>query len=98
MLWLDDRMAFGSLFMNLTHAAQRLVPSAVKGKVKQLIRSAAPLTANRVLDSIYTAPSFQTVGENKLVWNRPPRIAKGPADPLPIPPPDLRMAYNTDAD
>lgn len=82
--------------MNLSNAAQRLVPSAVKGKVKQFIRKAAPLTANKILDSLYTPLPFEAAGENKLVWSRSTADAHGNGS-LPIPPAELRMSYNTDS-
>ncbi|HEV8606401.1 MAG TPA: class I SAM-dependent methyltransferase [Tepidisphaeraceae bacterium] len=84
--------------MNFTDAAQRLVPTAVKGKVKQLIRRAAPLTANGILNSMYWPLAFQSVSDHKLVWTRSTAATTSPNDPLPIPPPDLRMAYYADDD
>src|SRR5215208_2029484 len=79
--------------MNLTS----VVPASVKGKVKQLIRRADPLTANKVLDSLYSPLEFRSAGENKLVWSRSTTTASGPTGALPIPPAELRMAYNTNA-
>ncbi len=84
--------------MDFTHAAQRLVPTAVKGKVKQLIRSASPLTATRIIDSLYSPLTFENAGDHKLVWSRSTTSPRNPQDPIPIPPPDLRMTYNTDDD
>jgi len=84
--------------MDFTHAAQRLLPTAVKGKVKQLIRSASPITATRIIDSLYSPLTFHPAGHNKLVWSRSATAARNPNDPIPIPTPDLRMGYDTDDD
>jgi SAM-dependent methyltransferase len=84
--------------MNLTHAARKLVPSSVKGSVKKFIRRANPITANSILNSLYWPLGYQSAADHKLLWTRPPQQSRGPADSLPIPPPDLRMAYNTDDD
>ena len=81
--------------MSLT---QRLVPSAVKGKVKQFIRSASPLTASRIIDSIYSPIPFHSQGQNKHVWSRSTKSTRSAGDPIPVPPPHLRMGYDTDDD
>jgi SAM-dependent methyltransferase len=73
-----------------------LVPSPVKDEVRQRIREASSVDANRILAALYMPDrkKFEPA-QRKSVWHRPARQSSGHVA-LPIPPPELMMGYSKD--
>ena len=62
-------------------------------------RTKKPVGANEIIGSLYSPDfSFDPSQNAKLTWDVQRRIIEGPNDPLPVPPPELRMYYGTESD
>src|SRR5262245_20781034 len=54
------------------------------------------LTENDILRSLYTSPWTDTIVGGKTTWRRQKVELRSANDPIPLPPPNLRMGYAAD--
>ena len=85
------------MLRRILKSAARLVPSPVKDELKQRIREASSVDANRILGALYAPVRMKfEPAQRKSIWQRPAiRPSSGHAA-LPIPPRELMMGYSKD--
>jgi SAM-dependent methyltransferase len=91
--------------MSLVTGVLRWTPTRVKESLKRVLAeqirlNSEPLDSGRILSALYS-PVGEPIGEpdrQRLTWSRRRVPARSPDDPLPIPPPQLRMGYARDSE